>query len=79
MESSIATKFNNNVAVSLSAGTGGVEATVGGSSSTAGSTTVKLSKGTTFAYLLAKIDWDANLKKNKTKIVDLDDDQWSFS
>jgi hypothetical protein len=32
-----------------------------------------------FAYLLAKIDWDAHEKKNQTRIVDLDDDQWSFS
>jgi hypothetical protein len=36
-------------------------------------------KGSAFAYGLVKIQWDANQKKNKTKIVKLTDDQWSLS
>jgi hypothetical protein len=79
MEAALANQFNNNVTVNLSAGVKGLEAKVGGSGSTSGTTTVQISNGTCFAYLLAKIDWDASQKKNKTKIVDLDDDQWSFS
>ncbi|HYG57790.1 MAG TPA: hypothetical protein VD902_06945 [Symbiobacteriaceae bacterium] len=79
MEASLARKFDNNVNVTLSAGAEGLEATVGGSGSASGSTTVRISKGTCFAYLLCKIDWDAKQKKNQTRIVDLDDDQWSFS
>jgi hypothetical protein len=79
MEAKSATKFDNDVSVDLSAGKGPLQATVGGGSASSGETTVEISKGTTFAYLLAKIDWDANLKRNKTKIMDLDDDQWSFS
>lgn len=34
-----------------------------------------LAPGTVFAYLLDKIEWDAKLKKNQTKIVDFEDDQ----
>lgn len=79
MEASLATVFDNDVKVDLSAGAAGIEASVGGSSSSSGVTKVRISPGTGFAYLLAKIDWDAKQKKNQTKIVDLDDDQWSFS
>ncbi len=79
MEADMATKFDNNQSVDLTVGKGIVEASVNGSSGASGVTKVSLSPGTTFAYLLVKIDWDAKQKKNKTKIVDLDDDQWSFS
>ncbi|WP_051114368.1 hypothetical protein [Methylobacter marinus] len=78
MEASLANQFDNNIHADLSVGAKGLEATVGGGSSTSGTTSVRISKGTCFAYLLARIDWDAKLKKNRTKIVDLDDDQWSF-
>lgn len=33
----------------------------------------------TFAYLLLKPKWDASQKKNWTRIVDWDDDQWSLN
>jgi len=79
MEASLASQFDNNVTVDLSVGAKGLEAKVGGSGSASGTTAVQISKGTCFAYLLAKIDWDAKQKKNKTKIIDLDDDQWSFN
>ncbi len=79
IEASMANQFNNNVNVDLSIGVKGLEAKVNGTESASGTTTVEISKGTCFAYLLAKIDWDAKQKKNKTKIVDLDDDQWGFS
>lgn len=79
MEASLANQFNNNITVDLSGEVKGLEAKVGGSGSASGGTAVQISKGTCFAYLLVKIDWDAKQKKNKTKIVDLDDDQWSFS
>ncbi len=75
MEATIAAKFSSDVTVNLSAGTAGIEATVGGTVGTTGSTTVRISAGTCFAYLLAKIDWNSG----KTRIVDLDDDQWSVS
>jgi hypothetical protein len=80
MDAKLSTKFDNNVNVTLSMGVDKlVKATVGGGGSASGDTTVQMSPGSGFAYLLAKIDWDAKQKKNKTKIIDLDDDQWSFS
>jgi hypothetical protein len=45
------------------------------SASVSGRTKVVLSPGTTFAYLLLKIDWNAKAKRKKTHIVDLDEDQ----
>ena len=79
MEASMANQFNSKANAELSVGVDGLEVTAGGSHTSSGATTVKISKDTTFAYLLVKIDWDAKLKKNRTKIVDLNDDQWSFS
>lgn len=78
MDAKLANSFDNNVTADLSVGVKGLEAKVGGNGSASGKTTVQISKGTGFAYLLAKIDWDAKRKKKKSKIVDLDDDQWSF-
>ncbi|MEM7126607.1 MAG: hypothetical protein AAF702_09795 [Chloroflexota bacterium] len=79
LEAEIAQKFHNETDVKLAIGAHGLEGQVTGSGSTSRTTKVRLEPGTCFAYLLAKIDWNANLKKNKTKVVDLDDDQWSFS
>jgi len=80
MDATTARAFDNNVSVELSVGVDGVfSATVGGGSSSSGKTTVKYAKDSTFAYLLCKIDWDANQKKNINKAVDCDDDQWGMS
>ncbi len=38
--------------------------------------TITLSKGMCFAYGLLKPKWDARNKKNKTKVVDFNTDQW---
>lgn len=45
------------------------------SASVGGSTFVTLSAGTTFAYLLAKPDWE----RRKERVEKFVDDQWSFS
>ena len=76
IEASLAYQFEKNVNVELSAGIKGLEAKVGGGGSGSGATTVQISKGTCFAYLLVKIKWDAKKKKKRTRIVDLNDDQW---
>jgi hypothetical protein len=79
MDATLATKFANDASVTLSAGVDKVvKATVGAGGSGSGGTTVQMTN-MGFAYLLAKIDWDAHEKKNQTRIVDLDDDQWSLS
>jgi hypothetical protein len=79
MDASLSNVFDNDIRVDLSAGVKGMKAKVGVGTSGAGSTEVELSQGTCFAYLLARIDWDAKQKKNQTRIVDLDDDQWSLN
>ncbi len=77
MDAKLASKFDNNVESNLSVGEDNtVKATVNVSHSKQGELTVTFSEGTTFAYLLGKFDWDANLRRNKTKIVDIDIDQW---
>jgi hypothetical protein len=73
MHTTVAEKFNHNAEVTLSAGVDQVvQATVGGGGSGAGTTTVKISKPTCFAYLLAKARWKGN------RVQDLEDDQWSL-
>jgi len=79
MDAKLATEFDNNVSGDLAVGKGGLEVTVGGNGGASGKTTVSISSGTGFAYLMVSIDWNALQKKNKSKIVDLDIDQWSFS
>jgi len=79
IEAALANEFSRAINVSISAGIKGLEAKVGGSRSVSGTTEVKISSGTCFAYLMARIDWDEKKKKNRTKIVDLDDDQWGFA
>lgn len=76
MDASLSTKFTNNVTATLSAGIKGLQAQVGGSGGTSGSTTVNLSRGTCFAYLLLKIQW--NSPKDRSRVVDLNDDQWGL-
>lgn len=75
IDAKMSTVFTKDNTVELSAGSGPIKATVGGSFGSAGSTTVTISPGTCFAYLLAKIDW----AKGKKSVEDLDDDQWSFN
>lgn len=80
IEAETAQALNRAGSVNLSAGMNDVvEVSVDNSYSTSGYSKVRLSAGTTFAYLLAKFDWDAKLKKNRDKVVDLDDDQWSLN
>jgi hypothetical protein len=75
MEATTASAFTAGTSFKVSANAGGgvkVTATAGGTS--AKSTTVTLSPGTTFAYLLAKPDWDSG----KKRVTKLNPDQWSM-
>lgn len=76
MGAKLVNRFDNNITGNISAAVKGVELSVGGSSSTSGTTTVSISKASCFAYLLQKPVWDTKQKKNKTKIIDFNDDQW---
>lgn len=73
MDAKYAVAYNRSGSATLSVAGGVLQASV--SNDTSGAYTVKIPAGTTFAYLLAKIDWN----RGKTQIDDLDDDQWSFS
>jgi len=75
IEADLANEFSRNINVGLSAGVNGLEASLDTGFGASGTTTVSLSKGTCFAYLILKIEWN----KNKGKIIDLDDDQWGLS
>ena len=80
MEAETARAFDNNASVEVSVGVKGVlELTVGGSKSSKEAITVTMEEGACFAYLLAKIDWDAKQKKNINKATDVDTDQWGVN
>ena len=76
IDAEMAEKFSRGIGVKVSAGVKGVEAKVGVGTSTSGTTTLKISKDTCFAYLLLKIKWDKS--SNKPKILDLKDDVWGI-
>lgn len=72
VEATLATMFAAAGRVDLMAGSGPLRAAVGGSRSTHSTSVVSISRGTCFAYLLAKIDW------KKDRIHELHDDQWGL-
>lgn len=74
IEAALANEFSKGGNLNISAGFDGLEAGIGMDISSSGTTKVKLSKGTCFAYLLGKFEWDSD--KN---IVDIDDDQWGLA
>jgi hypothetical protein len=77
LEASIATKVSSSTSLSAAATNGALTVTAKATVKNEKDTTVTLSKGTTFAYLLAKMDWD---KKDGNKVVEkLTDDQFSMN
>ena len=79
MSASLAETFDRAQSFDVSASRGTMRVKVNGKTGQSGSSTVTLSKGSTFAYLLASLDWDARQKRKKKRVVDLDDDQWSVN
>ncbi len=80
VDGDLAREFKRNTTVEVTGGLNGtpMKISLGGSRAGNGNMSVEFTRPITFAYLLAKIDWDAKMKKNRKKIVDLDNDQWSF-
>lgn len=76
LEATLAKKFAASKTFDVSVKAGVVNVSVNGGVGASGQTSVSLSKGSTFAYGLAKLDWDAKQKKNKTKVTKVTDDQW---
>jgi hypothetical protein len=70
--------FSSSASLALSATNGEVMVTAQGTQGSTGDLTLRLSPGTTFAYLLLKLKWDANQKKNWKRIEGSEDDQQSL-
>jgi hypothetical protein len=67
--------FENSSSIEVSATDGKIKLTAGVSHGSSGSTSVTISRGSTFAYGLVKLDWN----KGKNKIESVEDDQWSLN
>jgi hypothetical protein len=78
MEARTAETVRRGVSFSLEPGDDGPGLTVRGAAGTTAVATVEINSGATFAYLLLKPKWDANLQKNWREIEDWEDDQWSL-
>jgi hypothetical protein len=76
LDAEMAHSFTSSTSFDVSANAGVVKVTGQGRVGSSGQTTITLSEGSTFAYGMLKLDWDANMKRNKTKIVKATDDQW---
>lgn len=73
----LAERLDRAQSVKASGKRGKINVQVAGTASQGGATNLTLSQGTTFAYLLARIDkWDKKLKKRRKRIIDLDEDQF---
>lgn len=70
--------FSSSASLALSATNGEVMVTAQGTQGSTGDLTLRLSPRTTFAYLLLKLKWDANQKKNWKRIKGSEDDQQSL-
>ena len=68
----MAETFKKSASIDVSATDGKIKLSAGGSGSSSGSTSVTLSKGSTFAYGLVKLDWE----KGKNTIDSVEDDKW---
>lgn len=77
LEATVATKITNSTSLSAAGTNGALTVTAKATAKNEKDTVVTLSKGTTYAYLLVKIDWD---KKDGKKVVEkLTDDQFSLN
>jgi len=76
MEAELADAVVHSTDTVISVSRGRMEFKLHGKFTSSSVTTVTISAGTTFAYLLAKPRWDYHKKKKRNEIVDLDDDQW---
>lgn len=77
LEAETATKITTSTDISVTGTKDGVKLTVAAKTKNERETTVTLSKGMTYAYLLVKIDWDKKAKD--LRIEKLTDDQQSVN
>ena len=79
MSASLAETFDRAQSIDVTGGKGPIEISVKGRTGQTGRERVTISEGTTFAYLLASIDWDRRRRRLRKRIVDLDTDQWGLA
>ena len=79
MEATLAKKVTSGVNAKVSGSAGMMKLTVESRTSASNETSLTISKGTTFAYMLLKPEWDRRIKSRRTRIVDWEDDQWGVS
>ena len=78
LEAKTAEAISSSSKLTLSVKAEGVQITAAVGTNGKDATTVVVSKGTVYAYMLAKPDWDGNPKKEKAKIKSLKLDQWGL-
>ena len=76
LEAELAETFSRSSSLDLSAIVKGVQITAAGSHGASGQTSVTISEGSVLAYGLVKLHWDAEQKKNRSKVVKLTTVQW---
>jgi hypothetical protein len=79
MEAEMAESFDSSTSIETSVVVEGIKITTGFTGSSSGKHSFTISDGSCFAYGMRKLKWDANQKKNKTRIVDTEDDYWGLS
>lgn len=79
LEATIADAITSATNFDVSGTDGSTKISVSGGTSKSSTTVITLSPGSTFAYGIVKLDWDANQKKNWKKVVKATDDQWSVN
>ncbi|WP_224369572.1 hypothetical protein [Hyalangium versicolor] len=75
MEATMAHTFTTSGHLTFNKTGGKLQVSASGGGTTSGTTSVTLSPGTTYAYLLAKVDWN----KGKSKVDQFNDDQFGLA
>lgn len=79
LEASLARTVTTSTKFDVSGTDGSLKISVSGGTSKSTTAEITLSAGSTFAYGIVKLDWDASQKKNWKKVVKATDDQWSLN
>ena len=79
LEAELANRVKTGASAEVTATIKGITVGLNGSTQSSQETELTIEPGATYGYLLGKFDWNAKSKNKRTEIVDIDDDQWSFS
>ena len=79
LEAELANRVKTGASAEVTATIKGITVGLNGSTQSDQETELTIEPGATYGYLLGKFEWNARSKNKRTEIVDIDDDQWSFS